>query len=208
MLYCISSYHVDWPNWAFNVSLVHVSIWRWCIISLRLLDTLLKQTAIDDCTLGTELYYYILISIWYIEVMSQFEVHKSCQYISIYIGNTDRVSNYQKHWSITVNLWELGFGTRQYQSFLCDTSTQYDSPYWSLIRYHKMIPWREMMLEHLPDRKIVASIAGDTISTDLNEAVNRSVKELEMHDSWHDFMNIKVFERISKSIQCVSLVAD
>jgi hypothetical protein len=64
------------------------------------------------------------------------------------------------------------------------------------------------MLEYLPDRKMVGSVAGDTISTDLDEAVNRSIKELEMHDSWHDFTNIEVFERISKSIQCVSLVAD
>jgi hypothetical protein len=39
------------------------------------------------------------------------------------------------------------------------------------------------MLEHLPDREMVASVTSDTISTDLDEAINKSVKELEMHDS-------------------------
>jgi hypothetical protein len=40
-----------------------------------------------------------------------------------------------------------------------------------------------MMPEHLPDQKMVASFASDTTSTDLDEIVNKRVKELEKHDS-------------------------
>jgi hypothetical protein len=56
------------------------------------------------------------------------------------------------------------------------------------------------MLEHLPDLEMVASVAGDATSTDLDEAVNRTVKELDAHDSWHICTSIKAFERISKVI--------
>jgi hypothetical protein len=52
------------------------------------------------------------------------------------------------------------------------------------------------MLEHLPDQEMVASVAGDATSTNLDEVVNRSVKELDAHDSWHV---CRILRRLSES---------
>jgi hypothetical protein len=50
---------------------------------------------------------------------------------------------------------------------------------------------------------MVASIADDTISMDLDETIYRGVEELETHDFWHVCTSIKVFEWIPKAIQCI-----
>jgi hypothetical protein len=52
------------------------------------------------------------------------------------------------------------------------------------------------MLEHLPDREMVASVTGDVTSTDLDETINRRVEELGTHDSWHACTSIDASERI------------
>jgi hypothetical protein len=75
----------------------------------------------------------------------------------------------------------LGFGTEQYQFVLFDTNAQRDSPYGSSIGHHKKIPHGKAMLRRLSDRKEVIPVVGDATSTNLEEAIDRRVKETQQH---------------------------
>jgi hypothetical protein len=76
----------------------------------------------------------------------------------------------------------MRFGTEWYQSVVFGTSTQYDSLYGLLIGDHKIILRGKTMLEHLPGREIVASVVGDATSMNLEEAIDRRVKETQQHE--------------------------
>jgi hypothetical protein len=54
------------------------------------------------------------------------------------------------------------------------------------------------MLEHLFDREMAASVAGDTTSTDLDETVNKSGNEIWWFTSL-GCGNVKVFSKIDSN---------
>jgi hypothetical protein len=81
-----------------------------------------------------------------------------------------------------LNLQDLGFDTKRYQFILFDTSAQHDSPCGSSIERHGKIPHGKTMLEQLFDRKEVVLVAGDATNTNLEEAIDRRVKETQQHE--------------------------
>jgi hypothetical protein len=79
-------------------------------------------------------------------------------------------------------LQELRLGTKWYQSVTFGTSMQYYSPYGLSIGHRRTTPRGETMPEELSDQKEVAPVAGNAISTNLGDVIDRRVKEAHQHE--------------------------
>jgi hypothetical protein len=108
-----------------------------------------------------------------------------------YANDANQAINCQKHQSISLNLQRLLFDTERYQSVSSGTSMQHYLPYRLSIRHHGRFSRDETMLEHILDRKEVVSVTGDTTSANIEDSIDRRIKEMHQHEYWRASTNIE-----------------
>jgi hypothetical protein len=113
-----------------------------------------------------------------------------------YMNDANWAFNCTKHRLISLNLQELRFGTEWYQFVPFGTRAQHDSPYRSSIRHRETTSRGETTPEELSDRKKAASVADDTTSANIEDSIDRRIKEMHQHEYWRTSTNIEARIRI------------